>query len=134
MILCALDGHLSVLYAVVIFTLTHNFQLAQPFFKFMSMLVEFVGGPPGMPPFTQYILQRYWDVSWTIFKYLYYITFSNSFLAFLCLPIYFSGLFVFNVCGQPSLHSVQESLCYCIFDINLFWIERYNIMPPLTLN
>ena len=39
------------------------FQLAQPFFKFMSMLVEFVGGPPGMPPFTQYILQRYWDVS-----------------------------------------------------------------------
>ena len=41
------------------------FQLAQPFFKFMSMLVEFVGGPPGMPPFTQYILQRYWDVSWT---------------------------------------------------------------------
>lgn len=36
---------------------------SQPFFKLMSMLVEFGGGPPGLPPFTQYCLQRFWDVS-----------------------------------------------------------------------
>ncbi|WAR19191.1 UBP34-like protein [Mya arenaria] len=35
----------------------------QPFFKLMSMLVEFVGGPPGMPPFTQLILQRFWELA-----------------------------------------------------------------------
>ena len=69
---------LNMLYAADIFALTHNFQLAQPFFKFMSMLVEFVGGPPGMPPFTQYILQRYWDVSCTYF--IYHITFSYYFM------------------------------------------------------
>ncbi|XP_053405325.1 ubiquitin carboxyl-terminal hydrolase 34-like isoform X2 [Mercenaria mercenaria] len=36
---------------------------SQPFFKLMSMLVEFVGGPPGMPPFTQLILQRFWELA-----------------------------------------------------------------------
>ena len=41
------------------------FQQSQPFFKLMSMLVEFVGGPPGMPPFTQLILQRFWEVRHT---------------------------------------------------------------------
>ncbi len=34
-----------------------------PFFKLLSMLVEFIGGPPGMPPFTQYILHKIWEVS-----------------------------------------------------------------------
>lgn len=42
---------------------------SQPFFKLMSMLVEFGGGPPGLPPFTQYVLQRFWDVSMNILKY-----------------------------------------------------------------
>ena len=36
---------------------------AQPFFKLLGMLSEMVGGPPGMPPFTQFILQRIWAVS-----------------------------------------------------------------------
>ncbi len=29
------------------------------------MLVEFVGGPPGHPPFTHYILQKFWEVGST---------------------------------------------------------------------
>ncbi|XP_066282190.1 ubiquitin carboxyl-terminal hydrolase 34-like isoform X3 [Branchiostoma lanceolatum] len=36
---------------------------SQPFFKLLSMLVEFLGGPPGMPSFTQLILNRIWDVT-----------------------------------------------------------------------
>ncbi|KAL4238015.1 Ubiquitin carboxyl-terminal hydrolase 34 [Mactra antiquata] len=40
-----------------------NPEQSQPFFKLMSMLVEFVGGPPGMPPFTQHILQRFWELA-----------------------------------------------------------------------
>ncbi|VDH93225.1 ubiquitin carboxyl-terminal hydrolase 34 [Mytilus galloprovincialis] len=36
---------------------------SQPFFKLLSMLVEFGGGPPGLPPFTQYCLQRFWDLT-----------------------------------------------------------------------
>lgn len=38
-------------------------QHSQPFFKLLSMLVEFVGGPPGMPPYTHFVLQRLWEVS-----------------------------------------------------------------------
>ncbi|KAL3205409.1 hypothetical protein MRX96_011301 [Rhipicephalus microplus] len=34
-----------------------------PFFKLLSMLVEFGGGSPGMPPFTSLVLQRVWEVS-----------------------------------------------------------------------
>ncbi|XP_062912032.1 ubiquitin carboxyl-terminal hydrolase 34 isoform X4 [Mobula hypostoma] len=37
-------------------------EAAQPFFKLLSMLMEFAGGPPGMPPFASYILQRIWEV------------------------------------------------------------------------
>ncbi|KAL3873492.1 hypothetical protein ACJMK2_036602 [Sinanodonta woodiana] len=40
-----------------------NPELSQPFFKLMSMLVEFQTGPPGMPPFTQYILQKFWELT-----------------------------------------------------------------------
>ncbi|ELU04220.1 hypothetical protein CAPTEDRAFT_219867 [Capitella teleta] len=36
---------------------------SQPFFKMLSMLVEFMGGPPGMPSFTHYILQKFWEVA-----------------------------------------------------------------------
>lgn len=28
------------------------------------MLMEFAGGPPGMPSFASYILQRIWEVRW----------------------------------------------------------------------
>ncbi|XP_052272263.1 ubiquitin carboxyl-terminal hydrolase 34-like isoform X3 [Dreissena polymorpha] len=40
-----------------------NQEQSQPFFKLMSLLVEFVGGPPGMPPFTQLLLQRFWELA-----------------------------------------------------------------------
>lgn len=36
---------------------------SQSFFKLLSMLVEFPAGPPGMPPFLNYILQKFWEVS-----------------------------------------------------------------------
>ncbi|XP_041355094.1 ubiquitin carboxyl-terminal hydrolase 34-like isoform X3 [Gigantopelta aegis] len=36
---------------------------SQPFFKLLSMLVEFVGGPPGLPHYTQYVLQRFWELT-----------------------------------------------------------------------
>ncbi|PIO35285.1 hypothetical protein AB205_0129550 [Aquarana catesbeiana] len=35
---------------------------ANPFFKLLTMIMEFSGGPPGMPPFASYILQRIWEV------------------------------------------------------------------------
>ncbi|XP_051939696.1 ubiquitin carboxyl-terminal hydrolase 34 isoform X4 [Hippocampus zosterae] len=37
-------------------------EAANPFFKLLTMLMEFVGGPPGMPSFATYILQRIWEV------------------------------------------------------------------------
>ncbi|CAH1793285.1 unnamed protein product [Owenia fusiformis] len=40
-----------------------NSDQAQPFFKLLSCLVEFVGGPPGMPPFTQFILRKFWELT-----------------------------------------------------------------------
>ncbi|KAK3093520.1 hypothetical protein FSP39_016701 [Pinctada imbricata] len=40
-----------------------NIEHSQPFFKLMSMLVEFGGGPPGLPSFTQYVLQKFWDLT-----------------------------------------------------------------------
>ncbi|XP_038075535.1 ubiquitin carboxyl-terminal hydrolase 34-like isoform X2 [Patiria miniata] len=40
-----------------------NQEAGQPFFKILSMLVETVGGLPGVPPFTPIILQRIWEVS-----------------------------------------------------------------------
>lgn len=42
--------------------LTPTLQAANPFFKLLTMLMEFAGGPPGMPPFASYILQRIWEV------------------------------------------------------------------------
>lgn len=41
-------------------------QAANPFFKLLTMLMEFAGGPPGMPPFASYILQRIWEVSFEV--------------------------------------------------------------------
>ena len=38
-------------------------QAANPFFKLLTMLMEFAGGPPGMPSFASYILQRIWEVN-----------------------------------------------------------------------
>jgi len=39
----------------------------QPFLKLLTMLVELTGGPPGMPPFMNYVLQKFWEVSSVIF-------------------------------------------------------------------
>lgn len=44
-------------------------QHSQPFFKLMSMLVEFGAGPPGLPPFTQYVLQKFWEVNEAMQKF-----------------------------------------------------------------
>jgi len=35
---------------------------SQSFFKLLGMLVEFGGGPPGMPAFMTYIIQKLWEV------------------------------------------------------------------------
>ncbi|CAL8351436.1 unnamed protein product, partial [Boreogadus saida] len=37
-------------------------EAANPFFKLLTMLMEFAGGPPGMPSFASFILQRIWEV------------------------------------------------------------------------
>ncbi|KAK1171274.1 hypothetical protein AOXY_G6034 [Acipenser oxyrinchus oxyrinchus] len=37
-------------------------EAANPFFKLLTMLMEFAGGPPGMPSFASCILQRIWEV------------------------------------------------------------------------
>lgn len=37
-------------------------EAANPFFKLLTMLMEFAAGPPGMPSFASYILQRIWEV------------------------------------------------------------------------
>ncbi|XP_028827085.1 ubiquitin carboxyl-terminal hydrolase 34 isoform X3 [Denticeps clupeoides] len=37
-------------------------EASNPFFKLLTMLMEFAGGPPGMPSFASYILQRIWEV------------------------------------------------------------------------
>lgn len=28
----------------------------------LSLLVDMMGGPPGMPPFTHYVLQKVWEI------------------------------------------------------------------------
>ncbi|XP_071963584.1 ubiquitin carboxyl-terminal hydrolase 34-like isoform X2 [Antedon mediterranea] len=40
-----------------------NQEAGQPFFKLLSMLVDMVGGPPGLPNFTPLILQRMWEIA-----------------------------------------------------------------------
>lgn len=46
----------------LLFFLSGLRQAANPFFKLLTMLMEFAGGPPGMPSFASYILQRIWEV------------------------------------------------------------------------
>lgn len=49
----------------------------QPFFKLLSMLVEFVGGPPGMPLFLQHILVKFWEVSMIMIIVCSFVNFPN---------------------------------------------------------
>ncbi|XP_070576482.1 ubiquitin carboxyl-terminal hydrolase 34-like isoform X2 [Ptychodera flava] len=63
--LCRYNQRLAEQVIAMIFTAIGkmNAEAAQPFFKLLSMLVEIVGGPPGMPPFTHLVLQRIWEVA-----------------------------------------------------------------------
>lgn len=40
-----------------------TFQICQPYFKVLNLLAELVAGPPGMPKFTELILNRILDVA-----------------------------------------------------------------------
>lgn len=57
-------------------------QAANPFFKLLTMLMEFAGGPPGMPPFASYILQRIWEVSFEV--HVSNLLFSQRFSSCCC--------------------------------------------------
>uniref|UniRef100_T1IPZ0 ubiquitinyl hydrolase 1 n=1 Tax=Strigamia maritima TaxID=126957 RepID=T1IPZ0_STRMM len=62
--LCRWNDRLGAHIITMIFqAITKHNELNQPFFKLLSLLVEFVGGPPGMPSFTNLILQRIWEVA-----------------------------------------------------------------------
>jgi len=63
----------------------------QPFLKLLSMLVELAGGPPGMPPFMNYVLQKFWEVRVT------------SVLSF---------LFQKNLSLLPALPLKQRHICF----------------------
>lgn len=52
--------------------LVSRLQAANPFFKLLTMLMEFAGGPPGMPPFASYILQRIWEVNFRANVLIFY--------------------------------------------------------------
>ena len=54
------------------------YQAANPFFKLLTMLMEFAGGPPGMPSFASYILQRIWEVSAGVSSLLYAHTHTHT--------------------------------------------------------
>ncbi|XP_064621669.1 ubiquitin carboxyl-terminal hydrolase 34-like isoform X2 [Lineus longissimus] len=63
--MCRWNERLAVAIVQMIFTsITKlNQEQCQPFFKVLSMLVEIIGGPPGLPPFTRYILQKFWELA-----------------------------------------------------------------------
>lgn len=62
--LCRWNDALATMIINMIFSaVTKQHELSGPFFKLMSMLVEFVGGPPGLPPFTNLILERIWEAA-----------------------------------------------------------------------
>ncbi|XP_077536768.1 ubiquitinyl hydrolase 1 puf isoform X3 [Haemaphysalis longicornis] len=44
-------------------SVTKQPEASGPFFKLLSMLVEYSGGPSGMPPFTSLVLQRVWEAA-----------------------------------------------------------------------
>ncbi|ESO90145.1 hypothetical protein LOTGIDRAFT_164456 [Lottia gigantea] len=38
-------------------------ELSQPFFKLLSLLVDYMGAPAGTPHYTQYILHKFWELA-----------------------------------------------------------------------
>ncbi|KAI0239771.1 Ubiquitin carboxyl-terminal hydrolase 34 [Lamellibrachia satsuma] len=62
--LCRWNERLAVVIVQMIFgAISRLGAESQPFFKLLSMLVEFIGGPPGMPSFTRYVLQKFWEAA-----------------------------------------------------------------------
>lgn len=62
--LCRWNEHLAHHIVNMVFSaIAKQHEGSGPFFKLLSMLVEFVGGPPGMPPFTNLVLQRIWEAA-----------------------------------------------------------------------
>ncbi|XP_064464002.1 ubiquitin carboxyl-terminal hydrolase 34-like isoform X1 [Ornithodoros turicata] len=62
--LCRWNDHLAPHIVNMLFSaITKQPEVSSPFFKLLSMLVEFVGGPPGMPAFTSLVLQRIWEAA-----------------------------------------------------------------------
>ncbi|CAJ0933399.1 unnamed protein product, partial [Ranitomeya imitator] len=62
--LCRYNNRLAEHIASMLFTSIAKLtpEAANPFFKLLTMIMEFAGGPPGMPPFASFILQRIWEV------------------------------------------------------------------------
>nr|XP_042908715.1 ubiquitin carboxyl-terminal hydrolase 34 [Parasteatoda tepidariorum] len=62
--LCRWNDALAVMIINMIFaSITKQQEQNASFFKLLTLMVEFVGGPPGMPPFTNLILQRIWETA-----------------------------------------------------------------------
>ncbi|KAM7288964.1 ubiquitin carboxyl-terminal hydrolase 34 [Ixodes scapularis] len=62
--LCRWNEHLAPHIINMVFSaVTKQPEASGPFFKLLSMLVEFAGGLPGMPAFTSLVLQRIWEAA-----------------------------------------------------------------------
>ncbi|KAG8184718.1 hypothetical protein JTE90_019322 [Oedothorax gibbosus] len=62
--LCRWNDSLAHMIVNMVFNaITKQPELSASFFKLLSNLVEVVGGPPGLPPFTNLILQRIWEAA-----------------------------------------------------------------------
>ncbi|XP_035892637.1 ubiquitin carboxyl-terminal hydrolase puf isoform X2 [Anopheles stephensi] len=62
--LCRCDERLASQIIAMLFTaVTKHTELCGPFFKLITLLTESSGGPPGLPCFSQLVLQRVWDAA-----------------------------------------------------------------------
>uniref|UniRef100_A0A182R156 ubiquitinyl hydrolase 1 n=1 Tax=Anopheles farauti TaxID=69004 RepID=A0A182R156_9DIPT len=62
--LCRCDERLAGQIIAMLFTaVTKHTELCGPFFKLITLLTESSGGPPGLPCFSQLVLQRVWDAA-----------------------------------------------------------------------
>lgn len=81
-------------------------QAANPFFKLLTMLMEFAGGPPGMPPFASYILQRIWEVQPVLKK----IKSGAELSCLLFFFMYMKGCYISLSSSFASVHELFKSL------------------------
>jgi hypothetical protein len=79
----------------------------------MSMLVEFGAGPPGLPPFTQYVLQKFWEVN-KHSKWCFYF-------------IYLFFLFALGRCHEllKTLTKIWKCSVFFVMDVNAYWIGLF---------